>query len=599
MENRFQLLVSIIQALFALSKSQDACGITQTLSQYNAFYSMTNMPYLSGLGPNDTTTYRGTYCQIGGVNANGTIFTIGGIYVWKEFGIIKHEAPVQWWDRINVYDSFIACDQSVDIGKTLTERQAAWSSTLDGPPWYSMPEPTRPNDKPFPPTWSANASGVWSDYQGGFWCSSQCSTYLNNRIYIINPMFISQFIAGGAPQSSADWPLMLVFDMNDDAPRWLNESEFESVLPNNFWAAGKNGTGPYDILELEPEGCTTHNGTHILHFNWAQNRLDPYKILYDPYSTTYAYDPINDEWTVLTGNPLDKFQFSCSSDVSGRYVYLIAGKFVYKSPYGTDVNVDSFETDQYDTWTDSWTRLPSTADYPEQYGRFNAYSVLDRSTNSIVVIGGNVWMSPCTANCWVSPKKVEVFRCDTLDWYVPSDPMDQIHFESSPKTASVVIVHDFVPPGQTSNKSADIIFALGGWGENKIQYMTMLTEQEYYPDNIVRIEGQYPEDDAIEFTAFDPWQRFELAFRIVITDGISYEIDDTWDISFSIDGRSIADINDEYATQILARPACQCGRNEVMRCENMPDNVIQVTTVELMIPSRRPLHNGYCVDRDL
>eukprot|EP01083_Nonionella_stella_P178808 632860_1 len=597
MSTGIQFIVSAIYALCALSKAKDACDFTppQNLTEYNTYYSLTNMCYLSGAPPNETTRYRGTWNRIGGVNNDGTIYVVGGTWNWKQFGEITREEPCQFWDRINVYDSFIAYDKSVDIGKTLTQIQEPWSSSLDAPPYFSMPNPTRPTDRVYPITWTAEFP--W-DFQGGFYCQAQCSTYLNNRIYIINPMFISQFIAGGAPQSSADWPLMLVFDMNDDAPRWLNESEFESVLPNNFWAAGKNGTGPYDILEIAKQGCTTHNGTHIFHFNWAENQVGT-QYLYDPYSTTYAYDPQSDEWSVLTGNPHDKFQFTCSSDLSGRYIYLIAGNFMYEAAGSTEVNVDSFETDQYDTWTDSWTRLPHTADYPEQYGRWDAYSVLDRSTNSIVVIGGTIMLNPCSENCEVSVTKVEIFRCDTLDWYVPSDPMDQIHFESSPKTASVVIVHDFVPPGQTSNKSADIIFALGGWGENKIQYMTMLTEQEYYPDNIVRIEGQYPEDDAIEFTAFDPWQRFELAFRIVITDGIGYEIDDTWDISFSIDGKSIADINDEYATQILARPACQCGRNEVMRCENMPDNVIQVTTVELMIPSRRPLHNGYCVDRDL
>eukprot|EP01084_Bolivina_argentea_P062926 114991_1 len=221
MSTGIQFIVSAIYALCALSKAKDACDFTppQNLTEYNTYYSLTNMCYLSGAPPNETTRYRGTWNRIGGVNNDGTIYVVGGTWNWKQFGEITREEPCQFWDRINVYDSFIAYDKSVDIGKTLTQIQEPWSSSLDAPPYFSMPNPTRPTDRVYPITWTAEFP--W-DFQGGFYCQAQCSTYLNNRIYIINPMFISQFIAGGAPQSSADWPLMLVFDMNDGAPRWLN-----------------------------------------------------------------------------------------------------------------------------------------------------------------------------------------------------------------------------------------------------------------------------------------------------------------------------------------------------------------------------------------
>eukprot|EP01083_Nonionella_stella_P303100 1047829_1 len=258
MSTGIQFIVSVIYALCALSKAKDACDFTppQNLTQYNTFYSLTNMAYAGGGGPpNDTTTYRGTFGQIGGVNANGNIYNIGGYYAWKEFGEVKQTAPFQWWDRINVYDSFIAYDKSVDIRKTLTQLQEPWSSSMDSFE-FSMPNPTRPATVTFPSTWAADAS-TWN-YKGGFQCEAQCSTYLNNRIYIINPLFFSQEIT-----QPTDWPLMIIFDMNDTNPRYLSEQEFTSVPPNNFWAAGKNGTGPYDILEIAKQGCTTHNGTHI------------------------------------------------------------------------------------------------------------------------------------------------------------------------------------------------------------------------------------------------------------------------------------------------------------------------------------------------
>ena len=115
----------------------------------------------------------------------------------------------------------------------------------------------------------------------------------------------------------------------------------------------------------------------------------------------------------------------------------------------------------------------------------------------------------------------------------------------------------------------------------------------FYEDNSLVIEITSPTQADIDRGAFDPWQRFELAFQIVVTDGWPYLLDDEWEISFEIDGNDLQTIYDLYGARLLTRPSCTCFNES---CLNMPDNVRQVVTAELLIPSHRTLHNGYCVN---
>eukprot|EP01083_Nonionella_stella_P168096 566591_1 len=576
MSTVLQHIVNIIYTFCALCQAQKSCDFSplQTVNEYHTFSSITKLPYGND-PPDPVSDYMGFKGQIGGVNDNGTIYLVGGGYAHIANNMY---GPVQWWNSINVYDSFISYDATVDIQKDLSTIQSPWKTS----PYYALPDITTPDG--YVPIYNAPNNG-------GFLCDvAQCSTYIDNKIYIINPTITSQQMA-----TWINWPVMIIFDMNDTNPHFLSESEFISVPPNNYWHAGLNGTASFDRLKFSGDGCTTNNNTHIFHFNWAVR-----DVRYYHYPTTYSYHPPTNQWSLLSGNPSAKFKFTCSGDVSGRYMYLLAGTTT-DADLRSLASDPSYATDKYDTWTDTWIRLPSTADYPETYGRQDALAVLDKTRKSILVTSGRIQIELCEERCDVSVNKVEIFRLDTEDWFVPLDPKDEVFLDTHAFQAAVVKVDDFRPQGQVSNASADVIFMLGGGVDltvfkNDIVFMSILTEKEYYPDNIVRIEGVHPDDEEIQFTAFDPWQRFELSFRIVITDGIEYEIDDSWNISFTIDGKSIRDLNEEYDTQILTRPACQCWDKT---CENLPVNVKQVTIVELMIPSHRALSNGYCVDRDV
>eukprot|EP01083_Nonionella_stella_P114155 337189_1 len=595
MSTRFQVTIHIICALFASYDAQAPCDFTppQNLTEYNTYTSVLKLPYNSdGNPPNDLVNYLGYKSQVAGVNDNGTIYLIGGMYQQSVNNTVISNGPVKWWNRINVYDSYISYDDTVVFEDNFTTIQSdpnGWFGSLWLNPWFVMPQLTQPWNR-FAPTYTPGNSGT-----GGFLCKAQCSTHLDNRLYIINPIVISQALG-----AQANWAVMIIFDMNDTNPRYLNETEFTSVPANNYWKENGNGTGPYNQMQIIGDGCTTHNTTHIFHFNYAA----PFNVDHDDnyHSTTYAYHPPTDQWTVLSGNPERKFLFTCSGDVSGAYIYLFIG--INKDQYG---GID-FSTDRYNTRTDTWTRLPYTADYPEAYGRKDALSVLDRSTNSVLITSGFIDGTKCGSHCIVGPAKVEIFRLESETWFVPEDPKNEVYLKHFLEYPAMVMVNGFTPKGQTSNASADVVFVFGGgyydW-ENSIQMLTILREVEYYPNGIVRIEGHQPEDEVIESSAFDPWQRFELSFRIVITNGINYTIDDAWDYSWTIGGQSIDQINTEYNIQILTRPACQCWGKKLYRgsdtkvwCENMADNVQQVTIVELMIPSHRTLHNGYCVDRD-
>eukprot|EP01083_Nonionella_stella_P251998 868795_1 len=226
-----------------------------------------------------------------------------------------------------------------------------------------------------------------------------------------------------------------------------------------------------------------------------------------------------DEWAVLSGNTADKYHLTCEADMSGRFVYLFAG--TETSAMLGNHGVISFATDKYDTWTDTWERLPSNADYPERYGRQNAVSVLDSTTNSILVTGGEISVSDCFERCVVAVHKVEVFRLSTEDWLIAQDETDEIYFPQGAWEAPIVNVAGFV----ANDQKADILFLLGGGYQtnykNDISFVSVLVEREYYANNAVIIEGQHPDNEAIESTAFDPWQRFEFAFRIVITEEAS------------------------------------------------------------------------------
>eukprot|EP01083_Nonionella_stella_P033998 93044_1 len=568
------LVINILCILFALynAETQTACQFTTQRNQqeYHPFTSITTLPF-DGEPPDDYIW--GHKGLIGGVNQNDTIYLIGGTYKVTLHDQVMGEGPCRWWYRMNAYDSWIAYDNTVRL-ENITTIQSLWEGSPWVPPYYIMPTITPPSDA-FP--WPRYIAGE----QGGFICqNNQCGTYLNNRIYVINPMMASEDL-----QQWDNWAKMIIFDMDDSDPHYLSESEFTSDPPFNY-----NGT-----LKLAGLGCTAHNGTHIFHFNWAVSH-----VLYDSYQTTYAYHPDTDQWTLLSGNPGNKFSPACTGDLSGRYVYLFAGTATHLTLLSGDA---SNPTDKYDTWTDTWTRLPSTADYPEIYGRENAMSMLDRSARSIIITGGSIWTGACTYRCWVQVNTVEIFRVDTEDWIIAEDETEAITIPGSSAFVAMVKVDNFMPDIHANindDISADMMFLFGGGTHNgysnDIRFMSTLTEREYYPDDMVFIEGQRPTDEEIETTAFDPWQRFEIAFRIVMTEGIVYDIDDSWNISFSIDGKSIDEINAEYDTQIMTRPPCQCwGR----QCQSMPQNVKSVTVIELMIPSRRTLHNGYCVDREL
>eukprot|EP01083_Nonionella_stella_P081841 225679_1 len=393
------------------------------------------------------------------------------------------------------------------------------------------------------------------------------------------------------------WPKLIIFVMDDTNPHYLTESQFTSDPPYNSYSGGVPSwmarNTSFDKVQLTLDGCTTHNHSHILHFN---------AILPEPNTpfwvqTTYSYNPETDEWSLLSGNTANKYYCTCQTDTTGRFVYLFAGTHTpQRLPHG----IISLSTDRYDTWTDTWIRLPSTANYPERYGRQDALSVLDSTSNGVLITGGYTSVSPCVENCLVAVHKVEVFRLSTEDWFIAKDETDQIYLPETSYSTTMIQVKGFEPMGQNSNASSDIIFILGGGYEstwkNDISFVSVLVEREYYPNNTVVIEGQHPHNEDIETTAFDPWQRFEFAFRIVITEGVDYEIDlDRWNITFAIDNKSFDALNAEYNTQIMTRPACQCWGKQ---CQNMPSNVKQVTVVEFMIPSHRTLHNGYCVDRD-
>ncbi len=100
----------------------------------------------------------------------------------------------------------------------------------------------------------------------------------------------------------------------------------------------------------------------------------------------------------------------------------------------------------------------------------------------------------------------------------------------------------------------------------------------------------------IDRGSFDPWQRFELAFQIVVTEGFNQTVIGDWEdwlVSYAIDGVDLGDVSQEYGVNFLTRPSCNCTGSS---CTNMPSNVEQVLVEQLLIPSHRTLHNGYCAN---
>ena len=475
-----------------------------------------------------------------------------------------------------MYSGWLAYDDTVD---------QPWGAPVQTDSWELMPNKMPDLMKPdVIPYESYTLTG-----KGGFFCNVACSTTVDDTLFIINAWFTDKLL-----QRQDKWPMMVRFDMDESVEAFLDQNSYESLLPNNYYLDGVDGQGAFDTLKLDGEGCTTNNGTHVLHFNWAFPKVDDSEY---SYPSTFIYDIEADAWTLATGNPAEKFNFGCAPDATGRYIYLFGGTnistlvgFGYANSPSRDL-----ATDRYDTWTDEWRRLNATADYPEAFGRANGIAVTDKTSNQILLFGG-FQADPDLGT--VPPQKVEIFRVETEDWLINDDMIDDLYLDEAGTAFGIVNVNDFQPNGQNTNDSADTIFLFGGgsstdYSSNFIQFVSILAERQFYENNKVVLEAQNPGKDDIDDYAFDPWQRFELEFRIVITDGVPYLIDEDWTIEFLIDGRDLATVSSNYGVNILSRPSCICFN---VACAHMPDNVQQVVVAQLLIPSHRTLHNGYCVD---
>ena len=139
--------------------------------------------------------------------------------------------------------------------------------------------------------------------QGAISCQGQCATSLgDNHLYIVNFRVLSGAL--GTTLSAFDntfyrnWPMMIVMEMDDKDPRWRDD--LASYLPNNAYANLSAHSSPYtdefDIVRVRGDGCTTNNGTHIFHFNWAY--IDDS----NSFQTTFIYDVETKEWTLGSGN---------------------------------------------------------------------------------------------------------------------------------------------------------------------------------------------------------------------------------------------------------------------------------------------------------
>eukprot|EP01083_Nonionella_stella_P186746 684620_1 len=373
MSTGIQAVVIILYTVFSLNRSERECDFNRIKNhtEYHTFTSLTKMLY-AGSPPNDSTNFMGYKKQSAGVNDNGTIYIIGGLYQYRPWH--GYTAPQTWWMRINVYDSYIAYDDTVDIQKTPDEIQSAW--THSSVPWnitepFNMPDITPPHGYTYP---TYNITEV--PLRSGFYCAStQCSAYLNNKLYVFNPTMVHGYVCllddfvCGSMGPLRTWPKLIIFVMDDTNPHYLTESQFTSDPPYNSYSGGVPSwmarNTSFDKVQLTLDGCTTHNHSHILHFN---------AILPEPNTpfwvqTTYSYNPETDEWSLLSGNTANKYYCTCQTDTTGRFVYLFAGTHTpQRLPHG----IISLSTDRYDTWTDTWIRLPSTANYPERYGRQDA-----------------------------------------------------------------------------------------------------------------------------------------------------------------------------------------------------------------------------------
>eukprot|EP01084_Bolivina_argentea_P199766 341752_1 len=241
------LILSIISVL-----SDDECEFKplEYNTEYHAFTSLTRMNY-AGDPPNDATNYVGYQHQIIGANENGTIYVLGGIY--KYMDITPY--PYNWMNKINVYDSFLSYDNTVDQNN-LSLVQSYWSIK------YSNVKPS-----------------VVTGTDGYSCGDGDCSTYLNNILYVINPEIFRSSIWTGP-----NHPKILKFNMDESIEEWIPETNYSSNLPYNYYMSCLNAaslsaklscinlindTDQFDTLSLAGDGCTTHNFTHIFHFNWA------------------------------------------------------------------------------------------------------------------------------------------------------------------------------------------------------------------------------------------------------------------------------------------------------------------------------------------
>eukprot|EP01083_Nonionella_stella_P263790 895661_1 len=212
-------ILSIMQTLFCallvLSRGQDQCEFNplQNNSEYQQFTSKMIMAQF----PNAVIGYQ---FQIAGVNENGTVYLIGGTY---QYGEGAAGNPMSWSWKLNVYDSWIAYDDTIEQNDT-TLIQSGWSFILD-----IMPD------------------SVPDGY--GFTCAfGDCSTYVNNKLYIINPTFIDPSLVG------SPWNKMIIFDMHESIEACVPETNYSRNLPFNYYTTGSTGTGEFDMLKLGGDG---------------------------------------------------------------------------------------------------------------------------------------------------------------------------------------------------------------------------------------------------------------------------------------------------------------------------------------------------------
>eukprot|EP01084_Bolivina_argentea_P176512 305433_1 len=557
--------------LCAVTNTQ-TCSFTTDPAQYNAYSSLLRMPYGSlDDYENHEIGFKG---GVGGVNESGTIFLLGGAYKYEDYPA----NVMKWTLAVNVFDSWISYDEGATEWDTTVQNDWTW-------PGQQMPNIATPNRKG--KFYYDSIYNYATDTKGGFYCFHPCYTQLNDIIYVIAPTITSNTLG-----VSQQWPVMMQYDMSGSNPHWINESTFQRDLPNNYWDNRDNKTGEYDTISLHDIGCVTNNDTHIFFFTGADSMISTS-------NTLMAYNTLKDEWKLLAPNPWGRWHSACTADVTGRYIYQFAGSPLY-STYGTNL----LQTDKYDTWNDLWIRLGELANWPETlFGRMYSRAITDSTTNQVLIFGGSSYdYSNPNHVKFVSVKKVEIFYLNNDTFKTYEDKTDELYLLSSIQNKVHVKVDDFAPGGTQTNKRADTIFLFGGgqlssYAKNdaeSIQFISILSDRETYPNNAVIIQGEDPEQSVIESATFDAFQRFELKFRIVITDEYPYILDNTWDITFAIDGINIDSINEKYKDsniQLLTRPLEVFGKGE---CEKMPNNVMQVIIAQLMIPSRRTLHNGYC-----